>query len=159
MNASIKILFLSLVVGFTACQQDDLPEKNYWLYQAGFTPTNGNVKVTDVGEGGIQITIQLKPFLPGAYPAHLHFGDINETGELAVRLADLDGTTGKSVTILKDQVMTNGELLTYQKFLEMNASIRVHTNDPLNKNAVVAYGNVGKNDNYLDSGISTCLGH
>lgn len=159
MRVVFKILSLSLIVGFSACQQEEVPEKNYWLYQAGFTPTNGNVKVTDMGEAGLKVSIQLKPFLSGQFPAHLHFGDINETGELAVRLTDLDGASGKSVTILKDHVMSNGEVLTYQKFLELNASIRVHSNDALNKNVVIAYGNVGKNDNFLDAGLTTCIGH
>ena len=159
MRGIIKILLLGVVLMFSACRQEEIVEKNYFLYQAGFVPTSGNAKVTDLGEGGIQITIQLKPFVSGQYPAHLHFGDINQTGELAVRLSDLDGKTGKSVTILKDQVMSNGEVLTYQKFLEMNGSIRVHTNDLLNKSVVLAYGNVGKNDNYLDSGLTICIGH
>jgi hypothetical protein len=159
MKAIINILVLCVFVGLLGCQQEEGVEKNYWLYQAGFTPTNGNVKATDLGDGSIKLEIQLKPFIPGQYPSHLHFGDILETGELAVRLTDLDGKTGKSVTILKDQEMSNGELLTFQKFLALNASIRVHTNDLLNKSVVVAYGNVGKNDNYLDVGLSTCIGH
>ena len=159
MRGIINILLLCVVIVFSACNQEEVVEKNYWLYQTGFQPSIGNATITDLGQGEIKISIQLNPFIPGQYPAHLHFGDINETGELAVRLADLDGETGQSVTILKNEVMSNGEVLTYEKFLDLNASIRVHSSDPLNKNLVMAYGNVGNNDNFLDSGLTTCIGH
>jgi hypothetical protein len=129
------------------------------LYQAGFTPTQGAATITDLGSGKLKVEIKLNPFIKGRYPAHLHYGDIREVGELAYRLTDVDGETGKSVTILDRVEMTNGEILTYDLLMEMNGSIKIHLNSELFKNTVLAYGNVGINDNYLSNGITACTGH
>lgn len=156
-----KTAFLFLaVLGLMACEpQDSLPETSYYLYKAGFVPTDGVATVTDLGGDKLQISINLKPFTEGMYPAHLHFGGIEEVGELAVELNRVNGETGKSVTVIEGVTLPDGEVLTYQKFLEMNASIKVHMIGDLFSHIVLAYGNVGKNDPYIAAGMSVCVGH
>jgi hypothetical protein len=155
-----SILILFGILMSSSCQEEDkIPETAYSIYQSGFTPTNGDVTVSDLGGGKLQVKIQLRPFVPGQYEAHLHFGDIREVGELAYRLNDVDGETGFSKTILDRVELSNGEVLTYERFLQMDGSIKVHMSGELFKNTVLAYGNVGKNDNYLSAGITACTGH
>jgi hypothetical protein len=159
-NTIFKLLFVLVGLGFFGCEQSDEPrKKEYWLFQAGFTPTSGLVTFTDMGNDRIKIDIKLKPFLAGNYPAHLHYGDINELGELAIRLEDVDGETGKSVTILDRARLSNGDLLTYEALVAMNGSIKIHSSSELFKHVVVAFGNVGANDEYAASGLATCVGH
>ena len=150
----IVILFMTF-----GCSEEEPRERVYSLYQSGFTPTNGTVATTDLGGGKLRITINLKPFVAGQYPAHLHFGTITEVGELAYRLENVDGSTGLSTTILDNVELSDGSILDYDKLLEMDGSIKVHLNSELFKNTVLAFGNIGKNDNYLASGITMCTGH
>lgn len=157
----MKYTFIMVFFAFIAfgCKEEEPPKTVYSLYQAGFTPTNGSATITDLGGGKLKIEINLNPFVKGQYPAHLHFGDIREVGELAYRLQDVDGTTGQSVTVLDRVELSNGEILTYDMLMEMNGSIKVHLNSELFKNTVLAYGNVGENDNFLSNGITVCTGH
>ena len=55
--------------------------------------------------------------------------------------------------------MSDGEVLTYDSFLEMDASIKVHMNDNYFKHMVLSFGNVGKNENYFFDGVAMCTGH
>jgi len=154
----ILVVFLLLIV-VISCEKEDVRQKSYWIYQAGFTPTAGTATITDLGNDNIKIEIKLRPFIPGKYPAHLHFGDINEVGELALQLSDLDGETGQSATIIQKQRLSNGDFLTYDHLMEMNGSIKIHQNSAQFKHILVAYGNVGVNDEYAASGVSNCVGH
>ena len=78
---------------------------------------------------------------------------------MAYRLENVDGSTGLSTTILDNVELSDGSILDYDKLLEMDGSIKVHLNSELFKNTVLAFGNIGKNDNYLASGITMCTGH
>ncbi len=155
-----KLLIVLVGLGFFACEQaDESRKKEYWLFQAGFTPTSGLVTFSDLGNDRIKIEIKLKPFLAGKYPAHLHFGDISELGELAFQLEDVDGETGKSVTIVNRAQLANGEILTYDALMAMNGSIKIHSSSELFKHVVVAFGNVGANNEYIAARLATCVGH
>lgn len=157
------IFKISLVLGalalFSSCSEEKNESVEYTVYQVGFRATLGTAVVQDLENGKIRIDLTLNPFVDGAYPAHLHFGGINTVGELAYRLNDMDGLTGKSTTILDNVELSDGSILTYEKLLEMDGSIKVHMADALQKSAVLAYGNIGKNDNYLSSGVTICVGH
>lgn len=159
---SMKNLLLLLVIAslLTSCKEEaERPATEYIIYQIGYMRAQGTVTVTDLDVGKIAVEVQLVPFQDGSYPTHLHFGSINLVGELAYRLNDLDGKTGKSRTVLDNVELSDGTLLTYDLLMEMDGSIKVHMAQPELKDAVVAFGNIGKNDNYLSSGISICTGH
>ena len=76
-------------------------------------------------------------------------GSISEVGELAFRLNPIDGSTGTSVTILDQAQLSNGEILTYDSFLSMNGSIKIHMDELYFKNMVLSYANVGSNQDYF----------
>ena len=134
-------------------------EASYVLYQISSTPTRGEAIISELGDGTLEIQVQLKPIGEGSYKAHLHFGSINEVGELAYRLNDIDGETGYSTTVLDKVKLSDGRTLTYDRLMNMDGSIKVHMRGFELENAVLAYGNVGKNDNFLFQGLTVCTGH
>lgn len=159
------IPFLLIVVLAFACSSNEEPEniireQTYLLHRATSAAVSGTATVTEIGPGKLKITIRLKGASKAfPYPAHLHFGSIAEVGELAYRLNDVDSNTGISETIIDQVEIDNGQILDYSLLQEMNGSIKVHMNDTFFKHMVLAFGNVGKNENYLFDGVATCTGH
>ena len=159
------LLILSVFVILMACSTGDEPgagerSSTYSLFRANFNPVSGDVTVRELAPGKLQFHIKLQNTADGSeHPAHLHFGSVREVGELAFALIPVDGSTGESVTILNGVQLSNGELLTYDNFLEMDASIKVHMNDNYFKHMVLSFGNVGKNENYFFDGVAMCTGH
>ncbi|XOV93911.1 MAG: hypothetical protein ACFHWX_04225 [Bacteroidota bacterium] len=159
-----KLIFLLPVLLF-ACdinQSADVVNRSveYPMRQANYNPVYGSVKVTELEPGKIEISIKVENTRSGLdHPAHLHFGSVSEVGELAFKLSPLDGTTGTSVTVLDQEKMSNGEVLTYDGFLNMNGSIKIHMDNLYFKNMVLSYANVGANEDYLFDGVAICTGH
>lgn len=156
-------VFAVLALAF-ACQTPEatpeLRSQTWLLHRAGYNPISGTVKVTELAPGKLEFDIQLKNTAEGNYhPAHLHFGSISEVGDLAVRLNDVDGATGNSLTIIDQARMEDGSLLTYDLLMEMNGSVKIHQNDSFFKFYVLSFGNIGKNENYLFDGVTVCTGH
>ncbi len=148
-----------------SCDQQEvdtnsLRESSYFLHRAGYEPVRGDVTFTELAPGKIQVEISLvntdERF---DFPAHLHFGSINEVGELAFQLSDVSGNTGKSVTVLDQVELTDGQIFTYDLLQQMNGSVKIHLSNDLFKHVVLAYGNVGANENYLSDGVTVCTGH
>ena len=159
------LLILYAFVTLSACSIGDEPgtterSSTYLLYRANFNPVSGDVTVKELAPGKLQFSIKLQNTAEGGeHPAHLHFGTVREVGELAFALNPVDGTTGESITVLDQVQLSDGELLTYDNFLEMDASIKVHMNDNYFKHMVLSFGNVGKNENYFFDGVAVCTGH
>lgn len=158
--------FLSLLILplFFGCEPADdsaaLRSTIYTLYQANYNPTSGELKVTELSPGVLEFRINLKNTNANIeHPAHLHFGTVSEVGELAFALNPVDGTTGKSVTVLDRVLMSDSSVLTYDSFLTMDGSVKIHMNDNFFRHIVLASGNVGKNEEYFFTGVSVCTGH
>ena len=64
-----------------------------------------------------------------------------------------------SSTILENVKLSSGEIFTYDLLQEMNGSVKIHLSDDLFKHVVLAYGNIGANENYLSDGVTVCTGH
>ncbi len=160
-----QVIFSLLALITLACSTNEEPEniireQTYLLHRATQTRINGTATVTELGPGRVKITIQLQNTAAGfAHPAHLHFGSIEEVGELAYKLNDVDGATGKSETVLDQVTLEDGSVLDYLMLQEMNGSIKVHMNDSFFKPFVLTYGNIGQNENFLFDGAATCTGH
>ncbi len=141
-------------------EKEELRASIYTIHRANFNPIQGEVVVTETSPGILKIEITLSNTDPKMeHPAHLHFGSVSEVGELAFSLNPVVGATGKSITTLDKVLMSNGELLTYDRFLELDGSIKVHMNDNFFKHMVLAFGNVGKNEQYFFDGLAVCTGH
>lgn len=135
-------------------------ELTYNLFRAGYEPVYGEVTFSDIGEGAVRATITLENTDERFdFPAHLHFGSIAEVGELAIRLQDVDGATGQSVTDLSAVTMPNGEAFRFEMLEEFNGSVKIHLAEGVLGQYVLSYGNIGANENYFADGVTVCVGH
>lgn len=163
MRILINVVCIGLLLLTVACSKEDLfntPETTYLLHRANFNPTSGKVTVKALESDKLEFRIELSNTIEGiAHPAHLHFGSVSEVGELAFGLNPVDGATGESVTVLDGVTLADGRVLTYDLFLQLDGSIKIHMNDNYFKHMVLAFGNIGKNENYLFDGIAVCTGH
>ena len=154
-----------LMIGCTSSTDElDVREVVYSLHQVSTTPINGQVTFTEVDPTTVQIAISLRGTQAGLpHPAHLHFGTVTESGELAFRLNDVDAASGQSVTLLENQLLSDGQTLTYDLLREMNGSIKIHMNVEAGSvfaNFAVATGNIGANSREYDpNSITVCTGH
>lgn len=160
-----NFLILTFIAASTfGCQQQEMTDTkrtvSYSMYQATSTPVRGNVIFTELEEGKVQVEISLQNTLDEVkHPAHLHFGTVKELGELAFALNSVDGSTGKSTTILDQVQLSNGEIFTFDKLYEMNGSVKIHMSETFFKDRVLSFGNIGKNENYDVGGMTICTGH
>lgn len=156
------ILGLGVVLMLVSCGEEDAPlrESTYLLHRVGTTPINGTVTFVELSNEQIRVDIALENTVDGIpFPAHLHFGNIGETGELAFRLTDVDGATGLSTTILDRAELLNGSQFSFDFLQEMNGSVKIHLNDSFFRNIAIAAGNIGTNRNSVTAGIAVCTGH
>jgi len=163
MKAIRRLIFgLVAILLLVSCDENDetLRESTYLLHRVGTTPINGAVTFVELDEGQVRVDIVLENTVDGIpFPAHLHFGDIGVTGELAFRLNDVDGATGLSTTILDQVELTSGEQFDFDFLQEMNGSVKIHLNDSFFRNIAIAAGNIGTNRNSVTAGIAVCTGH
>lgn len=161
----MKYLGIALIaVLMLACnsQQEDVTERetSYYLHRAGYENVSGTVTFSELAPGKVKVEIELRNTDPRYdFPAHLHFGTINEVGELAFQLTDVVGETGRSVTVLDQAQLTSGEVFTFDHLQTMNGSVKIHMSSDLFKHVVLCYGNVGANENYITDGVTVCTGH
>ena len=155
---------LLIIFALMSCQTNEPfaeeDSKSYNLFRAGYEPVYGEVVFTQEGPEKVGVTITLQNTDERFdFPAHLHFGSITEVGELAIRLNDVDGATGKSYTELTNIQMPNGTQFTYTMLDEFNGSVKIHLAEGVLGQYVLSYGNIGMNENYFSDGIAVCTGH
>lgn len=160
MRTIIPALLLLMLTTFCSETKVEPRQSTYYIHQANFNPVRGQATFTDLGAGKMEVSISLVNTSPYSdFPAHIHFGSVNEVGELAFALNPVDGVSGKSVTILDQVELSNGDILTYDRLKEINGSIKIHMNSNLFKHMVLAFGNIGKNEDYFFDGVAVCVGH
>lgn len=160
----LKRVFILLAISafFISCSDTDVEkrERVYLLHRANLNNVDGRVTFTEVEPAVLRVTIELENTGEGImHPAHLHFGDISEVGELALVLNYVNGSTGKSVTTMDHVTMTDGELFTFDLLDEMNGSVKIHMNDSYFANMVLCFGNIGQNQDFSFDGVAVCTGH
>jgi len=144
----------------TSSEENKLRESTYLLHRVGTTPINGVVTFTEINSQTVQVDVSLENTVDGIpFPAHLHFGTIGETGELAFRLNDVEGASGRSTTTLENVELSNGDRFSFDLLETMNGSVKIHLNDSFLKNVAIASGNIGSNQNSSTEGIAVCTGH
>lgn len=78
----------------------------------------------------------------GSHPAHIHFNSAAVGGGIAISLTPVNGSSGKSVTIISE--MDSGTPITYEDLINFNGYINVHLSiDQLA--VIVAQGDIGSN--------------
>ena len=156
------ILFFLVVSILFSCESDEIEQPNtrYYLYRVGSIPISGHVDFTDLGNGILEVNIVLENTIEAIdHPAHLHFGNVDEQGELAFALNDVTGLTGLSVTLLDNVSLSSGEVLTYELLHKMNGSVKIHRDGKWYVNETICTGNIGKNQNGIIGSVSICNGH
>ena len=128
--------------------------------------TSGILTIKERTDGKGQIEIIIQNVLPNAvHPIHLHYGSLDDDGNVATLLNDLreENGIGKSVTILS--ALENGQTPSYQDLVNMDGSIKIHfeASGPL-EDALIASINIGinqaENAAYIEGSkkITTCNG-
>jgi len=92
----------------------------------------------------------------GEHPVHLHFGTLGTAdADIAALLAPVNAATGRSttsLTLLSDQTTP----ITYQDLLNFDGSIKIHMDDGINKDVVLAATNIGINASMDIGDIAVC---
>ena len=115
--------------------------------QVNGNSTSGILTIKERIAGTAQIEIIVQHVLPNAvHPIHLHYGSLEDDGNVATLLNELREVngTGRSVTLLT--TLENGQAITYQDLVNMDGSIKIHfeASGPL-ENALIASTNIGIN--------------
>jgi len=149
------LLSLVLVAVISACG-DDSGSSEFTGNEVSMTmipgtvdgnTTTGSLLIRERNDGMAQIEITLNNVLDGAqHPVHLHFGSLEDDGEVATFLTTLseENGVGRSMTILDR--LDNDETLTFNQLVTFNGSVKIHfeASGPL-ENEVLAAANIGLN--------------
>jgi CHRD domain len=144
----IGLVVLSLVVAFVlaACTDTSVPNpsKSFTLNQVGTSGVSGTAKFEKISATETKVTLDLTGAdAAKTYPAHIHVGDIPDSGDIYIGLTDVDGATGKSETTFSKA--KDGSAVTYEQLLAYDGYINVHQSD---FKANVVQGEIGKDNPY-----------
>ena len=78
----------------------------------------------------------------GMHPAHIHFNTAAEGGDIAITLATVDGSTGRSTTHVK--LLDDGTTISSSQLLDFDGYINVHLSAD-NLETLVSQGDIGQN--------------
>ena len=109
--------------------------------------TNGMLTIRERKDGSAQIEIIVDNVIKNAiHPIHLHYGSLEDNGNVATILSELTESNGvgSSVSILTE--LSNGQRLSYNDLMVWDGSIKVHfeATGPLEK-ALIVSSNIGLN--------------
>lgn len=146
---SIALLALTVASCDDDSQNQDLGEFTgneitYQLFASSDYKNDGYITFKERKDESIQAEVILSNTQDGGFhPLHLHQGPINADGDLVAILNPVEGKTGKSNTVF--DVLGDETKFTYTDLLNYNGSIRVHLDDGIYKDEVLAGGNIGTN--------------
>ncbi|WP_397362417.1 hypothetical protein [Olleya sp. R77988] len=143
-------IILFTITLFTNCASDDTPEVITQLESRIFdieSFENSGIFGTANFIKNSNSTITIEINLVGTtadqdYPAHIHFNTAAETGEIAVSLISVDGTTGQSNTTFSR--LDDNTIVTYEELLDYDGHFVIHESET--DNAIVAQSDIGQNE-------------
>jgi hypothetical protein len=150
---SALLLFL-LVFGCESEEEEELytgREVKYEMLKGAFFEheTTGYILIKERIDQSIDIEINMEGTLPNAYhPVHLHYGSLEDDGLVAEFLTYLEDTGNrKSQSITHIKYLRNEDTpITFDRFLEMDASIKVHMEESGEyKDVILGASDIGKN--------------
>jgi len=127
---------LTIISGFlllfaTACDSDDPgpdytgESVEYTMQARGGSSVTGTVTFQEIQGGATQITMELSGTPEGGdHPAHIHFNSAAEGGDIAISLTNVNGTDGRSLTVVEQD--NDGNVVTYDELLNYDGYINVH---------------------------------
>jgi hypothetical protein len=134
-------------------------ETTYALASGSVHNIEGTVTFKEKKDGSTLISLALDG-TDGSiqHPVHLHLGKISVEGaDIAALLTPVEGTTGKSETLLTQ--LADESSVTYSQLIALDACIKVHLSaSGPDKDVVLAGGNIGKaaSDDAGRTGFGTC---
>jgi hypothetical protein len=154
---------LGVTLLFSACDRADDASDAFTANQASYTlasATDYNIQgvatFREKRSGDLQLTVQLENTVAGGqHPGHLHYGTVDVPGStVALMLTPVDGETGTSVTTFSQ--LADGTSFGFDDLMSFDGSLKVHLDGGVNKDVVLAGGNVGQNSAALTSDIAVC---
>jgi ribonuclease PH len=140
--AAISLIYL------TGCDDED-PQltgdsKTYDLGPVSNQSISGTVTFAERDDDMVVITIELDGLSSaGSHPAHIHANTAAETGDIVLDLNNVDGTTGRSETVVN--TLNDGTLVNFDDFLALDGYINVHESSS-NLGTLIAQGDIGQNE-------------
>ncbi|MDC6387518.1 CHRD domain-containing protein [Maribacter sp. PR1] len=150
-------LILPIIMGamlITSCSNDDddiIPpivdggdSTTYQLSSVSNPDISGTAKVIDNEDNSITVELSLENTPNGGmHPAHIHFNTAAESGDIAITLGTVDGSTGMSTVTFS--TLDEGTSISYEELLDFDGYINVHASaDDLA--TLVAQGDIGQNE-------------
>src|SRR5690606_30236077 len=148
LNYWIVSAIMVMMMGFTACEDDEDPEPQemkttYALGPVSNPDISGKVTFTKLDATSTLVTIELTGTIAGnTHPAHIHLNSASEGGSIAIGFNPVDGATGRSETTVT--VLNNGTPITYEGLLAFDGYVNVHLS-PTELSTLIAQGNIGSN--------------
>lgn len=165
---TIFTLFLLLMISCKEQEEISLytgREVSYTLTEGAYFDykTTGNIVVKERTDRSVEIQIFLEGTMEDAiHPVHLHYGSLEADGYIAQWLNVMKDTgNGKSQSITHLSKLYDESEMTYDQFLAMDGSIKIHFEEYGSmKNVILGAANIGKNfspsDILLSKDITIC---
>ncbi len=130
-SAMSLIVFLIASISIMSCDEQELGEKaltgqhkTYNLNPVSNSGISGTITLEEGTDHSTRVTIHLDGTIPSKmYQAHFYENSIAETGKAMIELHSVDGTTGKSETIVS--TMKNGNTISYDQLLSLNSHVNI----------------------------------
>jgi len=160
-----SFLVVALCIGLASCGDDSTTDAEFTGNEVRLdmipgtvegNTTTGTLVIKEKSNGQAQIEITLDNVLTnGNHPVHLHFGSLEDNGNVALflgRLTEQNGV-GISTTIINN--LDDDTEISYASLLGFNGSVKIHFEDSgLLENEVLGAVNIGvnaaQNQAYLD---------
>jgi hypothetical protein len=147
-------LLVTNVFYFTSCDDDDenssqKNERTYALDSLSNSGVSGTVMFKKQNAQTTLVTLQLSGTQAGStYPAHIHSGAAGSGGPIVVNLTPVDGSTGKSETMVTE--LNDGTDMTYEQLIDFDGHVNVHQS-ATQMDVIIAQGDIGSNSNGMDN--------
>jgi len=148
-----KLAFaLMMVAGFTSCDSDDDGVENppfvgdtkeYTLNEMSDSGVSGTVTFIENEDGSTTVEFELEGTEDGnMHPAHIHYGNAAEGGEIAIPFEPIDGADGLSTTEVSE--LEDGTDISYDELVDFDGYINVHLSED-ELETIVAQTDIGEN--------------
>jgi len=154
MRTTLFSMLFSLIFIVSCEKNDEEPEaeppketgtsKTFNLFLTSTSLPEGTVKFSELDDNTTKVEISISGLdASGIHPAHIHNNSGAEGGGIAISLENLDGSTGKSETIIAQQ--DDGTSVTYNDLLNFDGHVNVHLSES-ELSTLIAQGDVGPNE-------------
>ncbi len=151
----VLLFFLFSTLFIVSCEkssEDPDPEppaetgnsKTFNLFSTSTGQPGGSIKFSELEDNTTKIEITMTGLDASAsHPAHIHNNSGAEGGSIAVSLENVEGSSGKSETIVTQ--LDDGSAVTYNDLIEFDGHVNVHLSQS-ELSTLIAQGDIGPNE-------------